>query len=96
MKRSVGSTRTDMSEAIVLQVMVRDLYKERDMGHYTGMMTELVEAHGVLALKLTPTKYALPSSCMLMHVTCIEFVWKPLTVRCSKIAVLCLGVPWQI
>lgn len=47
--------------------MVRDLYKERDMGHYTGMMTEHVEAHGVLALKLTPTKYALPSSCMLMH-----------------------------
>lgn len=52
-----------------LQVMVRDLYKERDMGHYTGMMTELVEAHGVLALKLTPTKYALPASCMLMHVS---------------------------
>ncbi|CAL8470506.1 g10048 [Coccomyxa elongata] len=41
---------------IDLEVMVRDLYKERDIGHYTGMMTELVEAHGVLALKLTPTK----------------------------------------
>ena len=35
---------------------MRDLYKERDIGHYTGMMTELVEAHGVLALKLIPIK----------------------------------------
>ncbi|EIE22540.1 Melibiase family protein [Coccomyxa subellipsoidea C-169] len=39
-----------------MQVVVRDLYKERDLGRYTGELTELVDAHGVLALKLSPVR----------------------------------------
>lgn len=42
----------------LVQVMVRDLYKERDLGRFTGSLTEMVDAHGVLALKLTPVKCA--------------------------------------
>ena len=39
-----------------LQVVVRDIYKERDVGRFTGTFSDIVEAHGVLALRLTPTK----------------------------------------
>ena len=39
-----------------LQVVVRDIYKERDIGRFTGTFSDIVEAHGVLALRLTPTK----------------------------------------
>ena len=39
-----------------LQVVVRDIYKERDIGRFTGAFSDIVEAHGVLALRLTPTK----------------------------------------
>ena len=41
---------------MLAQVVVRDLYKERDLGRYTGELTELVDAHGVLALKLSPVR----------------------------------------
>ena len=39
-----------------LQMVVRDTYKERDIGRFTGTFSDIVEAHGVLALRLTPTK----------------------------------------
>ena len=33
---------------------MRDIYKERDVGLYKGAYSEMVDAHGVVALKLTP------------------------------------------
>ncbi len=39
-----------------IQVMVRDIYKERDIGRFTGTFTDIIEAHGVLALRLTPVR----------------------------------------
>ncbi|CAK0783007.1 hypothetical protein CVIRNUC_006202 [Coccomyxa viridis] len=39
-----------------MEVVVRDIYKERDIGRFTGAFSDIVEAHGVLALRLTPTK----------------------------------------
>ena len=44
------------SAAALTQVMVRDMYKERDVGRFVGMYRDVVDAHGVLALKLTPVK----------------------------------------
>ena len=38
------------------QVVVRDIYKERDIGHFIGSFTDIIEAHGVLALRLTPVR----------------------------------------
>ena len=38
------------------QVVVRDIYKERDIGRFTGSFEDIVEAHGVLALRLTPIR----------------------------------------
>ena len=43
--------------ASVCQVVVRDIYKERNVGLFTGSFEDIVEAHGVLALKLTPVRY---------------------------------------
>lgn len=43
------------------QVTVRDLYKERDCGRFKGSFEDLVDAHGVLALKLTPTRFTPPA-----------------------------------
>ena len=48
-----------------LQVVVRDIYKERDIGRFTGTFSDIVEAHGVLALRLTPTKCC--SALLLKH-----------------------------
>ena len=42
--------------SIFAQVTVRDIYKERDIGRFTGFFSEIVEAHGVLALRLTPLR----------------------------------------
>lgn len=39
------------------QVMVRDIYKGRDIGLFRGTYRDVVDAHGVLALKLTPTRW---------------------------------------
>ena len=35
---------------------MRDIYKERDIGRFTGSFEDIVEAHGVLALRLTPIR----------------------------------------
>ena len=52
------------------QVMVRDIYKERDIGRFVGTYRDVVDAHGVLALKLTPIKCAAAAKgilfCMLL------------------------------
>jgi hypothetical protein len=37
-------------------VTVRDIYKERNIGVYSGSYSEMVDAHGVVALKLTPIR----------------------------------------
>ena len=37
-------------------MVVRDIYKERDIGRFTGLFEDIVEAHGVLALRLTPIR----------------------------------------
>ena len=44
---------------LVRQVVVRDVYKERDIGRFTGSFTDIIEAHGVLALRLTPVRWVL-------------------------------------
>lgn len=36
------------------EAVVRDLYREKDIGTFVGEFTHLVDAHGVLALKITP------------------------------------------
>ena len=38
-------------------MVVRDIYKERNIGIFTASFEDIVEAHGVLALKLTPVRY---------------------------------------
>jgi hypothetical protein len=38
--------------------MVRDIYKQRDIGRFRGTYRDVVDAHGVLALKLTPLQCA--------------------------------------
>ena len=48
----------------LVQVVVRDIYKERDIGKFTGMYRDIVDAHGVLALKLTPVKCAPSRNCV--------------------------------
>ena len=41
-----------------VQAVVRDLYLQRDLGNFTGSFTGTVKAHGALALKVTPLRYA--------------------------------------
>ena len=40
----------------VVQVTVRDLYNKKDLGLFTHNFTAVIPYHGVLALKLTPSK----------------------------------------
>ena len=53
---------------VCVQVVVRDIYKERDIGRFTGTFTDIIEAHGVLALRLTPVRWVLYS------ITCIAIL----------------------
>ena len=39
------------------QATVRDLYAKKDLGLFSSNFTAIVPYHGVLALKLTPSKY---------------------------------------
>ena len=39
------------------QATVRDLYAKKDLGLFTHNFTAVVPYHGVMALKLTPSKY---------------------------------------
>jgi hypothetical protein len=43
--------------APVQQATVRDLYAKKDLGLFTHNFTAVIPYHGVLALKLTPSKY---------------------------------------
>lgn len=38
------------------QATVRDLYNKKDLGLFTGNFTAVVPDHGVMAIKLTPSK----------------------------------------
>jgi hypothetical protein len=35
---------------------VRDLFKERDLGRFTGSFTSVVDNHGVIVLRVSPTR----------------------------------------
>ena len=39
-----------------MQATVRDLYQKKDLGLFTGNFTMVVPDHGVMAIKLTPSK----------------------------------------
>lgn len=45
-----------------LQATVRDLYAKKDLGLFTSNFTWVIAEHGVMAIKLTPSKCA---SCLL-------------------------------
>ena len=62
-------------KCLLRQVVVRDIYKERDIGRFTGSFTDIIEAHGVLALRLTPVRWVLctpeaHSSVLLVYFAC--------------------------
>ena len=40
----------------VVQATVRDLYQKKDLGLFTGNFTVVIPDHGVMAIKLTPSK----------------------------------------
>ena len=40
------------------QANVRDLFKERDLGRFTGSFTSVVDNHGVIVLKVSPARRA--------------------------------------
>lgn len=42
----------------VVQATVRDMYTKKDLGLFTHNFTAVIPYHGVLALKLTPSKCA--------------------------------------
>lgn len=58
MTPQVGSLPLTGAACDLVQVVVRDIYKERDIGKFTGTYRDIVDAHGVLALKLTPVRCA--------------------------------------
>ena len=39
-----------------VQATVRDLYQKKDLGVFTGNFTVVIPDHGVMAIKLTPSK----------------------------------------
>ena len=41
-----------------MQATVRDLYAKKDLGLFTDNFTWVIPDHGVIAIKLTPSKYA--------------------------------------
>ena len=45
-----------MMSALTVQATVRDMYAKKDLGLFTGNFTAVVPDHGVVALKLTPSK----------------------------------------
>ncbi len=45
---------TDIGYPVNLSAKVRDLWKHRDMGSYTGQYSAAVPAHGVIMVRITP------------------------------------------